>query len=165
MYKTKTVPYSRRTESITFIILKSRNLNLGSNINHRATEAGIVPCWSDLALLKYWTQWDVCLSLLSTDFTYDCTFIESLYMYLPYLTYSNKKSTSPVMTKRSTAGYREKNGVSCDLQRTLWRRAASRIHSSWCPAVHFEQAPQTCFYKKYPPSFYDNLFISQFHVY
>ena len=31
--------------------------------------------------------------------SYDCTFIESLYMYQPYLTYSNKNSVPLVMTK------------------------------------------------------------------
>ena len=35
---------------------------------------------------------------------YDCTFIESLFMYSPNLTNSNLISTSPVMTNYSTVG-------------------------------------------------------------
>ena len=43
---------------------------------------------------------------------HDCTHKESLYSTYPYLTNSNKTSTLPVMTKRSTLGYREKNDIS-----------------------------------------------------
>ena len=39
---------------------------------------------------------------------YDRTCKESLYNTYPYLTYSNEKSTSPVMKKCSMLGYREK---------------------------------------------------------
>jgi hypothetical protein len=48
---------------------------------------------------------------------HDCTFKESLYSTHPYLTYSNKKSTLPVMTKFSIHGYREKIGTSALLRR------------------------------------------------
>mmetsp|Transcript_15553 Transcript_15553/g.22655 ORF Transcript_15553/g.22655 Transcript_15553/m.22655 type:complete len:86 (+) Transcript_15553:129-386(+) len=63
---------------------------------------------------------------------HDCTFKESLYSTHPYLTYSNKKSTSPVMTKPSISGYREKIGIIASLH-VLWRRAALNTHSHLMP--------------------------------
>ena len=42
--------------------------------------------------------------------THDCTFKESLYSTHPYLTFSNKSQLQPVMTTKSTLGYREKIG-------------------------------------------------------
>ena len=64
---------------------------------------------------------------------HDCTFKESLYSTHPYLTYSNKKSTLPVMTKFSIHGYREKIGYQCITAQVLWRRAALNIHSHSMP--------------------------------
>lgn len=42
---------------------------------------------------------------------YDRTCKESLYSTYPYLTYSNKKPSSPVMKKHSMLGYREKINI------------------------------------------------------
>ena len=64
---------------------------------------------------------------------HDCTFKESLYSTHPYLTYSNKKSSWPVMTKFSIHGYREKIGILCITVQVLWRRAALNIHSHSMP--------------------------------
>ncbi len=62
-------------------------------------------------------------------------------MYYPNLTNSNLKSTSPVMTKWSSVGYREKIVVSLHLWSAMWRRAASWTFHPRCPTLHFEQAP------------------------
>ena len=42
---------------------------------------------------------------------HDRTYKESLYSTYPYLTYSNKKPSSPVMKKHSMLGYREKINI------------------------------------------------------
>ena len=63
---------------------------------------------------------------------YDCTHIESLFSTYPYLTYSNKKSTSPVMTMNSTIGLREDIGNNTKVK-LLWRRAETRNHSLLFP--------------------------------
>ena len=49
-----------------------------------------------------------CMPSLLLMVAYDRTCKESLYSTYPYLTYSNEKSTSPVMKKYSMLGYREK---------------------------------------------------------
>ena len=93
------------------------------------------------------------------EFIHDCTFIESLFMYYPYLTYSNKKPTSPVMTRWSTVGPREKiNGsLGCCCGEELRRETIP----SWCPTLHFEQAPIP---NQTPPS-YNELTPQQLHIY
>ena len=53
-------------------------------------------------------QLTACTGSLLLMVTYDRTCKESLYSTYPYLTYSNEKSTSPVMKKCSMLGYREK---------------------------------------------------------
>ena len=53
----------------------------------------------------------VCLLCVILIHRYDRTCKESLYSTYPYLTYSNEKSTSPVMKKYSTLGYREKINI------------------------------------------------------
>ena len=87
---------------------------------------------------------------------YDCTHIESLFSTYPYLTYSNKKTTSPVMTINSTVGLREKISIDTKVD-MLWRRAETRNHSSCFPSLHFEQAPS---FPPPPPS--KNLSLSPF---
>jgi len=72
-------------------------------------------------------------SAIVKKFNHDCTFKESLYSTHPYLTYSNKKSTLPVMTRFSIHGYREKIGYQCITAQVLWRRAALNIHSHSMP--------------------------------
>ena len=59
---------------------------------------------------------------------HDCTHKESLYSTYPYLTNSNKTSTLPVMTKRSTLGYREKNDISAS---ALGIMAKSSVENSF----------------------------------
>ena len=49
--------------------------------------------------------------LLFLIYNYDRTCKESLYSTHPYLTYSNKKPSSPVMKKYSMLGYREKINI------------------------------------------------------
>ena len=72
-------------------------------------------------------------SAIVNKVNHDCTFKESLYSTHPYLTYSNKKSTLPVMTRFSIHGYREKIGYQCITAQVLWRRAALNIHSHSMP--------------------------------
>ena len=56
-------------------------------------------------------QLTACMSSLLLMVAYDRTCKESLYSTYPYLTYSNEKSTSPVMKKYSMLGYREKINI------------------------------------------------------
>ena len=57
---------------------------------------------------RHLQQLTACMPSLLLMVAYDRTFKESLYSTYPYLTYSNEKSTSPVMKKCSMLGYREK---------------------------------------------------------
>ena len=57
---------------------------------------------------RHLQQLTACMSSLLLMVAYDRTCKESLYSTYPYLTYSNEKSTSPVMKKCSMLGYREK---------------------------------------------------------
>jgi hypothetical protein len=70
---------------------------------------------------------------------HDCTFKESLYSTHPYLTYSNKKSTLPVMTKFSIHGYREKIGTSALLRRCCGEEQRWIYIPIRCPWMQFEQ--------------------------
>ena len=94
----------------------------------------------------------------------------------PYLTYSNKKSSSPVMTKWSISGYRENIGnltrhcvVNCG-EEQRWEIIHSRRLD-----MHFEQAPSpntpniniypthhntTWYNTKYTPILYIYIYIS-----
>ena len=76
--------------------------------------------------------------------SYDCTFIESLYMYQPYLTYSNKNSVPPVMTKWSIIGYREEINCSSLHSGNIVAKSWDKISFKFWPLImHFEQV--------YPP--------------
>ena len=57
---------------------------------------------------RHLQQLPACMASLLLMVAYDRTCKESLYSTYPYLTYSNEKSTSPVMKKCSMLGYREK---------------------------------------------------------
>ena len=57
---------------------------------------------------RHLQQLTACMVSFLLMVAYDRTCKESLYSTYPYLTYSNEKSTSPVMKKCSTLGYREK---------------------------------------------------------
>eukprot|EP00979_Chaetoceros_neogracilis_P018283 scaffold10564_cov198-Chaetoceros_neogracile.AAC.4 len=72
---------------------------------------------------------------------HDCTFKESLYSTHPYLTYSNKKSTLPVMTKFSISGYREKIGILYFTVQLSWRRAALNNHFNSMPTNAIRTGP------------------------
>ena len=79
------------------------------------------------------------------SFKYDCTHIESLFITHPYLTYSNKKSTSPVMTIYNIIGLREKIGADTKVK-VLWRRAETRNHSLLFPGrALWTGPPPTCY--------------------
>ena len=93
------------------------------------------PCWRHALVPRC-----VCIFRPRVMKKHDCTHIESLFSTYPYLTDSNKKTTSPVMTIQSTVGLREKISIDTKVN-MLWRRAETRNHSSCFPSLHFEQAP------------------------
>ena len=66
---------------------------------------------------------DVTSSLLDK---YDRTCKESLYSTHPYLTYSNEKSTSPVMKKQSMLGYREKINIHTNLYNVVAKSSVEK---------------------------------------
>ena len=88
----------------------------------------------------------------SLIYNYDRTCKESLYSTYPYLTYSNEKSTSPVMKKYSMLGYREKINIEA-IAKCCGEEQCWEIIPSWHPSVHFEQAP--------PPTLYSHPFQTQ----
>ena len=80
--------------------------------------------------------WLLCILIKS----YDCTFIESLYMYQPYLTYSNKNSVPPVMTKWSIIGYREEINCSSLHSGNIVAKSWDKISFKFWPLImHLEQ--------------------------
>ena len=80
-------------------------------------------------------------SAIARERQYDCTFKESLYSTHPYLTYSNKKSTLPVMTKFSIRGYREKIGNYCLIAWCCGEEQRWTYIPVRCPRMQFEQVP------------------------
>ena len=81
---------------------------------------------------------------------HDRTCKESLYSTHPYLTYSNEKSTSPVMKKQSMLGYREKINIHTNLYNVVAKSSVEKSFplnawvciSSRPPQINPQNTPQ-----------------------